>query len=313
MVQTTTKFRFPFDDKKMLFEETYPEELHAVFPREEFVATLRKLNYDLNQTIQGTSQDLKKWTTGTAIAICFLLGIFAVPVVWRKASKNQKEMEIFWTKVREYLTELNRRDLIRRGIEWKVVEDQSKIKGHDTVNKVYCMRIDLLWRTGMVKSKKALEREARLRGAHGEESTSITAGPSVSSEAAFLATPSGFEPPSAATAESAEEAPVLGVPITEEEGVQPPEEAPPQSPIEEVTGPIGEGEEELPETEEGPPVVLPEEPVAEPATEAPEGALAETPAEPTAEATAEAEPTGPAQPETTLFDLTDEEKEEEGN
>lgn len=180
MVQTTTKFRFHFDDKQMLFEETYPQELSAIFPIEEFNAIIRKLNYELNLPIQQTSSSLRKWTTGTGIACCFVVGIFVVPVVWYKASRNEREMQEYWTRLREYLTEINRRGLIRRGLEWKVVEDRAKIKGHDCVNKVYCMRLDLLWRQGIVKSKKVLEREARLRGATSNTSTTTNTDTSTS-------------------------------------------------------------------------------------------------------------------------------------
>ena len=174
MVQTTTKFRFRFDDKQMVFEESYPEELSAVFPIEEFNAIIRKLNYDLNLPIQQSSSTLKRWTAGTGIACCFIVGIFAIPVLWYKASVNEREMNEYWTRVREYLTEINRRSLIRRGLEWKVVEDKAKIKGHDCVNKVYCYRLDLLWRQGIVKSKKALEREARRRGMVQEDDSNTS-------------------------------------------------------------------------------------------------------------------------------------------
>jgi hypothetical protein len=300
MVQTTTKFRFPFDDKRMLFDEKYPEELHAVFPREEFVATIRKLNYDLNQVIQDTSQDLKKWTTGTAIATCLLVGIFAVPVVWYKASKNQKAMEQFWTKVREYLTELNRRDLIRRGLEWKVVEEKSKIKGHDCVNKVYCMRIDLLWRTGIVKSKKALEREAAKRrgpyGTVGEETTTASMPGASASESTALATPTGYEPPTLTTEPTpTEEGAAISagaVPMTEEA------QAP--SPIEEVTSPIEETEQPIPVSEEVPPALLEESPV-EPNPEEPAEFPTEEATVPT-ESPIEAAPEAPTEGATTLIE-----------
>lgn len=183
----TMRFKVRFDSVGMTFDEHYPEELAPVLPPEEWEGVLRHLNTDLNQVVQQSMADLHAWTTGMYISCVFVVGVFVIPVVWVKKSRHQHAMEQFWKEVREFFTEINRKTFIRRGLEWKIVEDRRRMKKRDCYNPVYLYRVEVVWRKNVAKSRRELAREAavaRARGTTTTPSTSGSGGPSTTSTAA---------------------------------------------------------------------------------------------------------------------------------
>jgi hypothetical protein len=157
----------------MLFDATYPPALAPVLPLEEWEGLMRHLNTDLNQHIQRSLTNLHSWTTGLLASSTLLVGIFIVPVVWVKTSRHVRAMKAFWEEVREYFGEVNKKTFIRRGLEWKVVEERKKQAKRDCYNPVYLMRVELVWRQNVVKSKKEMARlMAAGSGASGGSNTS---------------------------------------------------------------------------------------------------------------------------------------------
>lgn len=160
--KSTTKYKIRFDSVNMLFDPNYPADLSTVLPPEEYESILRKLNTDLNQAIVATYARLHSSTTAMLASSVVTLGIFLTPWVWVRTVKHQHAMEAFWSAVRDFLADANKKSFLRRGLEWKCVEDRARTRGRDCYNAVYCYRIELLWRKNVVKSKKALAREAAL-------------------------------------------------------------------------------------------------------------------------------------------------------
>jgi hypothetical protein len=155
----TVRWKIKFDSIKMLFDTTYPENFRPVLPEEEWEGIIRHLNTDLNQSIQSSMADLHAWTTGMLISCAAVVGVVIIPVVWVKTSRHQRAMEVFWKHVKEFFTEINRKTFIRRGLEWKVVEDKRTMRKRDCYNPVYLYRAELVWRKGVTKSKRELARE----------------------------------------------------------------------------------------------------------------------------------------------------------
>lgn len=181
----TLKFKIRFDSHQMLFDDTFPPELQPVMPREEWEGLMRHLNTDLNQEVQESITDLHSWTTGMLSSSAVVVGVFVVPVVWWKKHKHLHHMEEFWKQVKQYFSDINKKTFIRRGLEWKVVEERRKQSKRDCYNPVYLMRAELLWRQNVVKSKKEM---ARIAGA--------TAGSTVKQEKRSSKRKSASRPPS---------------------------------------------------------------------------------------------------------------------
>ena len=112
---------------------------------------MRHLNTDLNQHIQESATDLTAWTSGMLASGALVVGVFVVPVVWWKKHKHDGNMRRFWEQVRLHFTEINKKTFIRRGLEWKVVEERRKMDKRDCYNPVYLWRVGLLWLQNVVK------------------------------------------------------------------------------------------------------------------------------------------------------------------
>lgn len=176
----TFKFKVRFDSQKMLFDTRYPEELTPVLPREEWDGILRHLNTDLNQSVQSSISNLHSWTTGMLASCALIVGVFIVPVVWVKTAKHERLMQTFWQDVRDFFTEINRRTFIRRGLEWKIVEDRRRMRRRDCYNQMYLYRVELMWRKNVAKSKKELARLGASLGGGSQSAIGSSVGRSIS-------------------------------------------------------------------------------------------------------------------------------------
>lgn len=141
-----SKLKIDFNVDTLTFSDTYPEhELKDAVTEEEFKAILQKINVELAAKLHKNSESLKKWFRTTKYLCLVVVGIFLLPVVFHKSSKQTKLLTEFQDDVKDYLYKINRKKYLKRKVEWKLVKDKRRAKSKDAVNPESQIRLEIIY------------------------------------------------------------------------------------------------------------------------------------------------------------------------
>jgi len=151
MPYESKRYKIRFDDQEMQFEENFPTGLAGHLFPEEFDAIIKKINTDFNQELIQATTEFRRWSKIWIVAAFTGIGLVITPVLSSKAKRQSKLLKEFWEAIRIHLGQWNRERFQKRRLEWKLVEEQQKIKGRDVVNPLYAYRIDIIQKFGRPK------------------------------------------------------------------------------------------------------------------------------------------------------------------
>lgn len=147
---TGRRFRIPFQEHRLRFDQTFPKGLDMRIPPSEFEIVLEQIHRDFVKPLDKGQKSVKNWsiaTAGTApIGVGFILSIFLA----RRVNRHQKALKKFWISLRSHLKILNRDIYYARGIEWRIERDMEKVADRDAYNKLHSFRIEIIFRKPIV-------------------------------------------------------------------------------------------------------------------------------------------------------------------
>jgi hypothetical protein len=174
MSSLARKFRIKFDDKNLVFDETYPMGMEQYLSEPEFEAVLRKINEELNQDALAIKKEVQFWGGVTAATAIFVVGLILSPVLYVKLKRQERIMTAFRKAVKEHLTESTKL-LLRSGkklMRWELVSNKKGNRERDVVNTLYDMAIEFQVKraTRVAGGRKVQQQqEEEEEGEEGEE------------------------------------------------------------------------------------------------------------------------------------------------
>ena len=143
---TGRRFKIPFQENRLRFDQMYPEGLELRIPQSEFEIVLEQIHRELVKTIDKTQSSVRKWSVIVASTAPVGVGFALSVVLARRVHRHQKALKNFWLSLRSHLKTLNRDIYYARGIEWRIERDFEKIAEREAYNRLLSFRMEIVFR-----------------------------------------------------------------------------------------------------------------------------------------------------------------------
>lgn len=143
---TGLRFKINFQENRLRFDQTFPEKLAMRVSESEFEIVLEQIHREFIEPLDKSQKAVRKWSVIVGATAPIVVGFILSPVLARRVSRHQKALKRFWIALRTHLKTINRETFYARGIEWRIERDIEKITERDSYNKMYCFRMEIVFR-----------------------------------------------------------------------------------------------------------------------------------------------------------------------
>lgn len=146
------KVRFDFDTHDFTFHSKFPDgEIREVMSQDEFDDIMNKINVEFADKLHQNALEIQKWFKIVGFGSMVIVGIFFLPVLMSKSSKQSKYLAEFYDDVKEYLYRQNKKKFLKRKIEWKLIKDKKLAKGKDAGNLEAQMHVEIIFESTLAR------------------------------------------------------------------------------------------------------------------------------------------------------------------
>jgi hypothetical protein len=127
------KFILPFNERELCFSEDYPKEMTTILSIAEIDGVIHRINDEFRVKVALAAQRMRVWCITSIMLALVAIGFFGIGPSLYKIVCFRREMHRFWRNVRQFLLEINRQIYQCRRVEWRLVEDRSKLDSREII------------------------------------------------------------------------------------------------------------------------------------------------------------------------------------